>query len=232
MQDAVELLKGVAAACGVTKTKNDPSMAGAITMTVGALKDGYRNCDRMCMQILALFAYHELTSDAHRQMVMVFDNSTGHAAYEAGALLANHIQLKPGGEQAALDDFKDDNGKLVHTKLKVGDTFRWATHIHAPKTAEQHKAELEAAERDPRAKKSKHGEDLGHFKAGDIVKEDGRTAALIGLPKGGKQLLMEMGLWEVNGKVLRVLHCNVCKKEKAATREMHSTVEGRGCSRP
>ncbi|CAM9758495.1 unnamed protein product, partial [Pylaiella littoralis] len=95
----------------------------------------------MCAQILAPFAIHELTSDAHRQLVMVFDNSTGHAAYEAGALLANHIPLRPGGEQVVLDDFEDGNGNLVHTTFRVGDEIRFTTVIYARKTPGQVEAE-------------------------------------------------------------------------------------------
>lgn len=219
VQDAVELLKGVPAACQVTKTKNDPSTS-AVIMTVGVNQDGYWTCDRTCEQIPALIAIHELTSEPHRQLVMVFDNSTGHAAYESGALLANHVQLKPGGEQTSLDDFKDDAGNDVHTTFRVGDKLRWRTHIYAPKTREKLAAEEEAAEKDSRAKKSKHGESLGRFKEGEVIEATGRTAPLVGLPKGGKQLLMEMGLWKVAGKpTLRVLECNACKMERAATRK-------------
>ena len=46
----------------------------------------------------------------------------------------------------------------------------------------------------------------------------GPTAVLIGLPKGGKQLLMEMGLWE-GEPTLRVHECSACRAEKAATRQ-------------
>lgn len=219
VQDAVELLKGVPAACQVTKTKNDPSTS-AVVMTVGVNQDGYWTCDRMCEQIPALIAIHELTSEPHRQLVMVFDNSTGHAAYESGALLANHVQLRPGGEQTILADFEDDEGNRVHTTFRVGDKLLWSTNVYAPKTPEQLAAEQEAAEKNPRAKKSKHGQKLGEFKAGEVVEATGPTSKLIGLAKGGQQLLMEMALWKMAGKpTLRVLQCNTCNMERAATRK-------------
>ncbi|CAN0213281.1 unnamed protein product, partial [Hapterophycus canaliculatus] len=87
--------RALPADCQVTKTAND-SRTAAVIMTVGVNQDGYWTCDRMCQQIPALIAIHELTSEPHRPGVFVFDNSTGHGAFEEGALLANHIQLKPG----------------------------------------------------------------------------------------------------------------------------------------
>ncbi|CAB1120310.1 unnamed protein product [Ectocarpus sp. CCAP 1310/34] len=46
----------------------------------------------------------------------------------------------------------------------------------------------------------------------------GPTAVLIGLSKGGKQLLMKMGLWK-GEPTLRVQECSACRAEKAATRQ-------------
>ncbi|CAB1105158.1 unnamed protein product [Ectocarpus sp. CCAP 1310/34] len=217
VQDAVELLKAMPADCGVTKTKNDPR-TGAVIMTVGQNSDGYWTNDRMCKQIPGLIAIHELTSEPHRPMVMVFDNSTGHAAYEEGALVASHIQKKPGGGQVILDDFLDDQGNLVHATFREGDTVLFDTHVYAAKTPEQlEEEEREAAKKDPKYKRPKFGSSLGDFKAGEKVRTTGRTSGLIGQAKGGQQLLMEMGLWDVPGQApIRVLECKACKEERKA----------------
>ncbi|CAB1106199.1 unnamed protein product [Ectocarpus sp. CCAP 1310/34] len=58
---------------------------------------------------------------------------------------------------------------------------------------------------------------LGDFKAGEKVRTTGRTSGLIGQAKGGQQLLMEMGLWDVPGQApIRVLECKACKEERKA----------------
>ncbi|CAM9343068.1 unnamed protein product, partial [Ectocarpus sp. 13 AM-2016] len=49
----------------------------------------------------------ELTNGPHQQGVFVFDNSSGHNAYDKDALLAHKINLAPGGEKA--DKCKADN---------------------------------------------------------------------------------------------------------------------------
>ncbi|CAB1108389.1 unnamed protein product [Ectocarpus sp. CCAP 1310/34] len=120
VQDAVELLKGIPGACQVKKTENDPSTA-VVIMTVGQHQDGYWNCARMLEPIPGLIAIHELTSEPHRQLVMVFDNSTGHSAFGAGALVGEHVALRPGGAQGALRNFEDDEGNPVHTTFRVVD---------------------------------------------------------------------------------------------------------------
>ncbi len=222
VQDAVELLKGIPGACQVKKTKNDPSTA-AVIMTVGVHQDGYWNCARMLEQIPGLIAIHELTSEPHRQLVMVFDNSTGHSAFGDGALVGEHVALRPGGAQGTLREFEDDEGNPVHTTFRVGDKLRYTTNVFAPKTEEELEAEKAAAKEAeekglPVKKAKKNGKNLGKFKKGDEVKASGPTAALIGLPKGGKQLLMEMGLWE-GEPTLRLHECSACKAEKAATRK-------------
>lgn len=194
-------------------------------MQVGQNLDGYWTCQRMCQQILALIAIHELTSEPFRPMLMIFDNSTGHAAYDGGALLASRIALKPGGGQAILDNFSDDNGNPVRTTFGVGDELRFKTHVYAAKTPEQLEAERvevekPEADKDPNYKKPKHGSSLGTFSAGTVVQATGPTAGLIGQAKGGRQLLMEMGLWDVPGEEsVRVLECKVCKNERAAAKE-------------
>ncbi|CAN0377896.1 unnamed protein product, partial [Scytosiphon promiscuus] len=92
----------------VVKTKNDPSTA-AVVMTVGAHQDGYWTCDRMCAQLPGIFAIMELTSEPYRQGVVIFDNSTGHGAYDDDALLPQNINMAPGGEKVAFAPLEDDN---------------------------------------------------------------------------------------------------------------------------
>ncbi|CAB1098143.1 unnamed protein product [Ectocarpus sp. CCAP 1310/34] len=218
VQDAVKLLKAMPDDCGVTKTENDPS-TGAVIMTVGQNQDGFWNNERMCKQIPGLIAIHELTSEPHRPLVMVFDNSTGHAAYETSALVASHINKGPGGGQAILDDFLDDEGNLVRTTFRAGDKLLFKAQVYAAKTPEQLKAEEEELKRNPKYKKPRNGDNLGEFAAGTEIRASGRTSRLIGQAKGGQQMLMEMGLWDVPGEdPVRVLECKACKGERAATR--------------
>lgn len=66
------------------KTKNDPSTT-AVILTVGIQQHGYWTCDCMCAQLPAIIATAELTSAPHRQGVFIFDNSTGHGAYDTVA---------------------------------------------------------------------------------------------------------------------------------------------------
>lgn len=101
VQEAVDLLKKTAADCEVLKTANDPRTA-VVIMTVGKQQDGYWTSDRMCAQLPAAIATFELTNGPHRQGVFIFDNSTGHNAYDDDALLAHKISLAPGGERTAL----------------------------------------------------------------------------------------------------------------------------------
>ena len=112
MQDAVKLLKETARNYGVVKTENNPSTAG-VTMTVGQNQDGYWTYARMCAQLPAIIAIHELTSEPYRRGIFIFDNSTGHGAFDDDALLPQNINLAPGGEKVAVAPFEDDNGKTV-----------------------------------------------------------------------------------------------------------------------
>ncbi|CAN0381205.1 unnamed protein product, partial [Ectocarpus fasciculatus] len=96
--EAVEVLKKAAADCAVLKTANDP-WTTAVIMTVGKQHDGYWTSDRMCAQLPAAIAMFELTNGPHRKGVFIFDNSTGHNAYDKDALLAHKINSAPGGEK-------------------------------------------------------------------------------------------------------------------------------------
>lgn len=63
-------------------------------------------------------------------MVMGFENSAGRAVCEAGAFLANHIHLRPGREQAVLDNSEDDEGKLFHTTFRMNYVLFDAQILH------------------------------------------------------------------------------------------------------
>lgn len=185
VQDAVALLKAIPDACDVTKTKNDPFTA-AVIMTVGIRQDRYWNCDRMCAQLPGVFTIAELTMEPGRQGVFIFDNSTGHGAFEDNSLLANHIAMKPGGEQPVLEEFKDDAGNSVNPVFREDDTLHFKTQVFARKT--------EADRRNQ--PKCKTGESLGTFPKNTAIEKGKKSECLIGLPKGAKQLLMEIDLWE------------------------------------
>ncbi|CAN0252689.1 unnamed protein product [Scytosiphon promiscuus] len=207
VQDAVALLKGIACKCEVVKTKNDPSTA-AVVMTVGAHQDGYWTCDRMCAQLPGIFAIMELTSEPYRQGVVIFDNSTGHGAYDDDALLPQNINMAPGGEKVAFAPFEDDNGKKVHPTFQIGDTSLVRKKIFLPKTAEQKKS------------KRKNGTALDKISAGTVIEKDGPSSVLVGVPKGAEQLLKEMDLWQLQGeKKGPVLCCKQCAGENRATRQ-------------
>eukprot|EP00752_Nemacystus_decipiens_P014964 g13323.t1 len=169
-------------------------------------QDGYWTCDRMCAQLPAIIALAELTMAPHRQGVFIFDNSTGHGAYDDNALLAQNINMAPGGEKVAWREFKDDNGKTVHPTFQVGDTLLTGKKIYLPKTAEQKK--------NP---KRKLGTVLSGISVGTKVESD---SPLLGVSKGAEQLLREMGLWQLPGeKKGPVLCCKGCKAENAASRQ-------------
>lgn len=207
VQDAVKLLKVTAKECGVVKTANDPSTA-AVFMTVGMHQDGYWTCERMCTQLWAIIAHAELTSAPHRQGVFIFDNSTGHGAYDDDALLAHKINMSPGGEKIAFAKFEDDHGKTVYSTFQVGDTLRTDKKIVLPKTAEQKKD-----------KRRKFGTALPKkdFPVGTVVQ---RGSQLLGLNKGAEQLLKKMGLWQLEGERKGlVLCCKQCKAENSASRQ-------------
>ncbi|CAM9151044.1 unnamed protein product [Pylaiella littoralis] len=135
-------------------------------MTVGKQHDGYWTSDRMCAQLPAAIAMFELSNGPHRQGVFIFDNSTGHNAYDDDALLAHKISLAPGGEKAALRVFEDDNGK---------------TKIFLPKTEAQKKM---------KGRKFGTGLDKKKYPVGTRVTSG---SPLLGLNKGGEQMLKEMG---------------------------------------
>ncbi|CAN0446523.1 unnamed protein product [Pylaiella littoralis] len=208
IHDAVKVLKKAAADCEVLKTANDPRTA-AVIMTVGKQHDGYWTSDRMCAQLPAAIAMFELSNGPHRQGVFIFDNSTGHNAYDDDALLAHKISLAPGGEKAALRVFEDDNGKTVHPTFQVGDTLLTDKKIFLPKTEAQKKM---------KGRKFGTGLDKKKYPVGTRVTSG---SPLLGLNKGGEQMLKEMGLWRLDGERAKglVKCCNKCKADNAASRQ-------------
>ncbi|CAM9550073.1 unnamed protein product, partial [Pylaiella littoralis] len=163
---------------------NDPRTA-AVIMTVGKQHDGYWTSDRMCAQLPAAIAMFELSNGPHRQGVFIFDNSTGHNAYDDDALLAHKISLAPGGEKAAL------------------------RKIFLPKTEAQKKM---------KGRKFGTGLDKKKYPVGTRVTSG---SPLLGLNKGGEQMLKEMGLWRLDGERAKglVKCCNKCKADNAASRQ-------------
>ncbi|CAM9435732.1 unnamed protein product, partial [Pylaiella littoralis] len=178
-------------------------------MTVGKQHDGYWTSDRMCAQLTAAIAMFELSNGPHRQGVFIFDNSTGHNAYDDDALLAHKISLAPGGEKAALRVFEDDNGKTVHPTFQVGDTLLTDKKIFLPKTEAQKKM---------KGRKFGTGLDKKKYPVGTRVTSG---SPLLGLNKGGEQMLKEMGLRRLDGERAKglVKCCNKCKADNAASRQ-------------
>lgn len=217
VQDAVKIQREAAKDCGVVHTKNDPSTA-AVIMTVGQQKDGYWTSGRMCGQLPAVVAVAELTMSPHQQGVFVFDNSTGHNAFDDDALLPQNINLAPGGEKCALAEFEDDDGNTVRPTFQVGDTLQTARKIFLPKTEEEKK--------NP---KLKHGKALPPIAVGTEVT---RESPLLGLSKGAEQLLKEMELWKLPGeKKGLVLCCAQCKRESKASRQAITAFNKGGAER-
>ncbi|CAN0444555.1 unnamed protein product, partial [Pylaiella littoralis] len=70
----------------------------------------------------AILAAFELSREPGRQMLAVFDNSTGHAAFSPDALRAQNIAAGVGGEQAIPKDFEYD-GRTIYTTFREGDVL-------------------------------------------------------------------------------------------------------------
>lgn len=133
--------------------------------------------------------------------------------YEAGAFLANYMHLKPGREQAALDNFEADEKKLLHIMFR-GNGVLFDTHVYAPETAEQLKDEvgrlrIRGRRKPGTAKTSKTSSEVT-----ETVRNTGRIPAFIRLPEGEKELLMEMCLLTVYGETVCDLLCETCKMKR------------------
>lgn len=81
----------------------------------------------------AIFAAFEISREPGRQMLAVFDNSTGHNAFSPDALRAQNIAAGVGGEQIPPKDFQYD-GRTIYTTFKLGDKLRFDTNPNARKT--------------------------------------------------------------------------------------------------
>ncbi|CAN0125208.1 unnamed protein product, partial [Ectocarpus sp. 12 AP-2014] len=178
-------------------------------MTVGKQHDGYWTSDRMCAQLPAAIAMFELTNGPHRQGVFIFDNSTGPNAYDSDALLAHKINLAPGGEKVAFRVFEDDNGTTVYPTFQLGDTLLTDKNIFLPKTEAQKKI---------KGRRFGTGLDKKKFPVGTKVTPE---SPLLGLNKGGEQMLKEMRLWRLDGEKAKgpVKCCSKCKADNAASRQ-------------
>ncbi|CAN0577416.1 unnamed protein product [Ectocarpus sp. 12 AP-2014] len=189
-------------------------------MTVGKQHDGYWTSDRMCAQLPAAIAMFEPTNGPHRQGVFIFDNSTGHNAYDKDALLAHKINLAPGGEKVAFRVFEDDNGTKVYPTFQLGDPLLTGKRIVLPKTEAQKKM---------KGRKFGTGLDKKKFPVGTKVTPE---SPLLGVNKGGEQMLKEMRLWRLTARRRRD-SLSVAASARPTTRHHgkpspHSTKEGRG----
>ncbi|CAN0110970.1 unnamed protein product [Ectocarpus sp. 6 AP-2014] len=178
-------------------------------MTVGKQHDGYWTSDRMCAQLPAAIAMFELTNGPHRQGVFIFDNSTGHNAYDKDAMLAHKINLAPGVEKVAFGVFEDDNGTKVYPTFQLGDTLLTDKKIVLPKTEAQKKI---------KGRKFGTGLDKKKFPVGTKVTPE---SPLLGVNKEGEQMLKEMRLWRLDGERAKglVKCCSKCKADNAASRQ-------------
>ncbi|CBJ32882.1 conserved unknown protein [Ectocarpus siliculosus] len=178
-------------------------------MTVGKQHDGYWTSDRMCAQLPAAIATFELTHGPHRQGVSIFDNSTGHNTYDDDALLAHKMSLAPGGEKTALRVFEDDNGRTVHPTPQLGGTLLTDKKIFLPKTEAQEKT---------KGRKFGTGLDKKQYPFGTKATPG---SPLLGLNKGGEQMLKGMGLWRLDGERAKgLVKCsNKCKAHNATSRQ-------------
>ncbi|CAM9505621.1 unnamed protein product, partial [Ectocarpus sp. 4 AP-2014] len=75
----------------------------------------------------------ELSREPGRQVLCVFDNSTGHNAASPDALRAQKIALSAGGEQVPPHSF-EFNGRTINTTFQLGDKLCFRSASVARKT--------------------------------------------------------------------------------------------------
>lgn len=186
-----------------------------IILRVGKNLDGYWDSNRLCVQLKAIFAAFETSREPGRQMLAVFDNSTGRNAYSPDALRAQNIRASPGGEQIPPLNF-EYNGRTIYTTFREGDVLRFRSSPFARKT------DAEAAA------KKRNGKKLGVFPVGTVVKQGTSSEKLIGVAKGMKEILEDMGLYKLVGETKTPpLLCQRCKDEAKAKRDK-STMYNKG----
>ncbi|CAM9967591.1 unnamed protein product [Ectocarpus sp. 4 AP-2014] len=188
-------------------------------MTVGRQHNGYWTSGRMCAKLPVAITMFELTNGPHRQGVFIFDNSIGHNANGSDALLAHKTKLAPGGEKVAFRVFEDDNGTTVYPTFQLGDTLLTDKKIFLPKAEARKKI---------KGRRFGTGLDKWKFPVGTEVTPE---SPLLGLKKGGDQMLKDMRLWRLDGERAKGLTkcCSKCKANNAASRKRspQSTKEGR-----
>ncbi|KAE9394408.1 hypothetical protein BT96DRAFT_958801 [Gymnopus androsaceus JB14] len=93
------------------------------SLEYGKNYDGYWNgekfCEQLCNKIIPAF---EKLHGAGHQAVFLVDNSQGHSAYAADALLASQMNLNPGGKQACMwNGWFMQNGQRVEQTMIFAD---------------------------------------------------------------------------------------------------------------
>ncbi|CAB1106607.1 unnamed protein product [Ectocarpus sp. CCAP 1310/34] len=219
VSDAVHSLERVLSELNIDCKESGPeynlARSARIILRVGKNLDGYWDSNRLCVQLEAIFAAFEISREPGRQMLAVFDNSTGHNAYSPDALRAQNIRASPGGEQIPPRNF-EYNGRTIYTTFREGDVLCFRSSPFARKT------EAEAVA------KKRHGKRLGVFPIGTVVKRGTSSEKLIGVAKGMKEILEDMGLYKLASETKAPpLLCQRCKDEAKAKRDK-STMYNKG----
>jgi predicted secreted protein len=202
VQEAVQLLEGILSRVEIKEGRygmvyNVPYQV-RITMAVGKNQDGFWNSDRMAVQAEAVKIIYAWTHPLYSTAVHVFDNSSGHNAYEADALLADRLNKTPGGKQSILRSFRYDDGRLIHTTFMEGEELckGFTLSVEDPNDA---KKKIKAV-----------------FVKDDVVSAtNAKTSKLIGVAKGADYLIAELGL---STPGLR-LYCKTCEAKARAAKE-------------
>ncbi|CAB1107932.1 unnamed protein product [Ectocarpus sp. CCAP 1310/34] len=137
VSDAVHSLERVLSELNIDCKESGPeynlARSARIILRVGKNLDGYWDSNRLCVQLEAIFAAFEISREPGRQMLAVFDNSTGHNAYSPDALRAQNIRASPGGEQIPPRNF-EYNGRTIYTTFREGDVLCFRSSPFARKT--------------------------------------------------------------------------------------------------
>ena len=150
---------------------------------LGIAHNGYWTNKHVLAQVKIAVQIFEYTHP-DKKGVFIFDNSTGHNAFADDALIAHHLNYRPGGKQNHLRKTKW-NDKVQHMDFVCGDRFAYDfTYDNDDETIQ--------------------------CKKGARVR---RGSPMIGVQKGSKQVCLErkIKIRKANGKWIR--HCCKCAKK-------------------